>query len=662
MSRILVVDDNAENRYGLEVLLTAQGYQVTPAAHGREALEAARRDPPDLIIADILMPVMDGFRLCSEWKRDARLRTIPFVLYTATYTDQKDRQFALNLGADRFLVKPTDIGEILRVVHEILLARGGPDRVPPRESVLDEPAQLREYNETLIRKLEEKVLELVTANRALHEAQELARSIIETEPECVKLLTADNRVIEINAAGLAMIEAESPEQVVGRSVLPLVSPDHRAAFERLTARVFEGHRGHLEFSVTGLCGGVRWLESHAAPLKNRTGVIVALLAVTRDVTARREIDRQFRESEGKFRILVEQASDGIFIADGEGNYVDVNTAGCELVGYSREELLGMNIRDLVSPAARPRVLEEIATLRSGRLRRSTWELRRRDGSLVPVEISAKQLPDGRLQAFVRDISDRLKTERALQQITRDLEERVEQRTAELTAANSELEAFSYSVSHDLRAPLRAIDGFSGMLLHDYGGQLSGPGADHLKRIRAAADRMSVLIDDLLSLSKVTRIALDRERVNLTTIARAVAEELRVREPDRRVDVVIADDLITHGGQSLVKILLENLMGNAWKFTSRRERGRIEVGLQSHGGEPVFFVRDNGAGFNMAYAEKLFGAFQRLHAASDFPGTGIGLAIVMRIVLRHGGRVWAEAAPDQGATFFFTLRAGPGEAD
>jgi light-regulated signal transduction histidine kinase (bacteriophytochrome) len=243
---------------------------------------------------------------------------------------------------------------------------------------------------------------------------------------------------------------------------------------------------------------------------------------------------------------------------------------------------------------------------------------------------------------------------ALEESRKDLETRVEQRTAQLQAANRELEAFAYSVSHDLRAPLRAIEGFSHILLTKYGGVVDETGQDYLRRVRAASQRMGELIEDLLSLSRVSRSELKREDVNLSDLARTVAAELSQRSPGRSVQFVIAPHVVTHADPHLLRVVLENLLGNAWKFTSKRDQACIEFGAETRDGKLVCFVRDNGAGFDMAFADRLFGAFQRLHSTAEFPGNGIGLASVKRIIHRHGGQVWAEGAVDQGATFYFSL--------
>jgi signal transduction histidine kinase len=226
----------------------------------------------------------------------------------------------------------------------------------------------------------------------------------------------------------------------------------------------------------------------------------------------------------------------------------------------------------------------------------------------------------------------------------------------MEATNKELEAFSYSVSHDLRAPLRAIEGFGRNVLEDCGAKLDADGRELLQRMLAASERMKQLIDDLLELSRINRSELRRENVNLSAMAESVLSDLRAREPGRTVQAEVMPGLVTHGDSRLLRVAFENLLGNAWKFTSKKQDARIEVGMMEQGEDPVIFIRDNGVGFDMNYAQRLFGAFQRLHSTSEFPGTGVGLATVQRVIHRHGGRIWAEGEPGAGATFYFTLRS------
>jgi light-regulated signal transduction histidine kinase (bacteriophytochrome) len=256
----------------------------------------------------------------------------------------------------------------------------------------------------------------------------------------------------------------------------------------------------------------------------------------------------------------------------------------------------------------------------------------------------------KLSVAIQDIS---KLQQAEEALLRD-RKALAQTNAELIAANHELEAFSYSVSHDLRAPLRSIDGFSQALLEDYGSKLDSTGKDHLQRVRYAAQRMSALIDDMLNLSRVTRQPMRHENLDLSAMAQAIAAELQEAEPGRQVEFAIENGLGAVGDSQLLKVAMENLLRNAWKYTSGHVNARIEFGKVQQNGKFPFFVRDDGAGFDPRYADRLFGAFQRLHTVTEFPGTGIGLATVQRIIHRHGGEVWAEGAVEKGATFFFTL--------
>jgi light-regulated signal transduction histidine kinase (bacteriophytochrome) len=293
----------------------------------------------------------------------------------------------------------------------------------------------------------------------------------------------------------------------------------------------------------------------------------------------------------------------------------------------------------------------------GAVRNVEIQMHTKSKEIVEVLVSVEQIElNGRACALTiqYDITELKRAEREVRRLNYDLE----QRQIALETANKELEAFSYSVAHDLRAPLRSIDGFSQALLEDYADKLDAEGRKYLQKVRESAQEMGRLIDALLTLSRVTRSALHREPVDLTALARSVLARLQRNEPERKVELIISDGLIANGDARLLGVVLQNLLGNAWKFTGKCLMARIEVGVRQEEGRPVFFVRDNGAGFDMTYAHKLFGVFQRLHSGAEFEGTGIGLATVQRIIQRHGGRVWAEGAVGRGATVSFTLNEEP----
>ncbi|MCG3206938.1 MAG: Adaptive-response sensory-kinase SasA [Anaerolineae bacterium] len=326
-------------------------------------------------------------------------------------------------------------------------------------------------------------------------------------------------------------------------------------------------------------------------------------------------------------------------------YPEISAAVLKAAGLEQEQLdiiheLGLNSAITAPMVIRGRALGVI-TFVAAESRRCYSE----------ADLATAQELAGRAALAV----DNARLYRQAQRLNVELEDRVKERTAQLEATNKELEAFAYSVSHDLRAPLRSIDGFSQALQEDYADSMDSEAHRYLQRVRAASQRMAQLIDDLLMLSRLTRSEMRPERVNLSALARSIAAELCAAEPDRQVEFVIAPDVVVTADAHLMRVALENLLGNAFKFTAKQAAARIEFGvLPQPKDHAVYFVRDDGAGFDMAYIDKLFGAFQRLHTPAEFSGTGIGLATVQRIIHRHGGRVWAEGAVNQGATFYFTL--------
>lgn len=346
--------------------------------------------------------------------------------------------------------------------------------------------------------------------------------------------------------------------------------------------------------------------------------------------------------------------------DAQGKITYVNDNFCTISKYSREELLGQDHRIINSGHHPKEFMRNLwTTITHGRVWHGEFKNKAKDGSFYWVDATIVPFlnEQGKPRQYVAirtDITARKHAEEEVRKLNTKLEERVAARTAELAAANKELEAFCYSVSHDLRAPLRGLDGFSQALLEDYGDKLGSEGQKLLQRIRAGSQRMGQLIDDLLNLSRVSRSELRREPVNLSGLAGDVAEELHERDPQRQVALRIAEDLQADGDPQLLRVVLENLLGNAWKYTAKRPQATIEFGLSRDNGHSWFYVRDDGVGFDMQYVDKLFAPFQRLHGMNEFPGTGVGLATVQRIIHRHGGRVWAEAEVNKGATFHFTL--------
>jgi PAS domain S-box-containing protein len=377
----------------------------------------------------------------------------------------------------------------------------------------------------------------------------------------------------------------------------------------------------------------------------------ARLAVATDITDQKKAEDALKESEERFRLIVSNIKDyAIIVLNPGGQITSWNGGAQRIKGYKADEIVGQHFSIFYPPedisVGKP-TIELNSAREEGRFEDDSWRVRK-DGSRFWANVVVTPLRDdvGTLRGFVKITRDVTEKRKAEQEIVR--------RSLELEATNKELEAFSYSVSHDLRAPLRAIEGFSQALHEDYHQQLDDTAKDYLRRIRSATHRMAELIDDLLNLSRVTRAEMHKERIDLSKLASEVAQELNCREPKRAISLKIAEGLQAEGDSRLIRVALQNLIGNAWKFTSKRPQAEIEFGQQFSNGDRTYFVRDNGAGFDQSYASRLFGAFQRLHAANEFPGTGIGLATVQRIIHRHGGSVWAEGIVNRGATIYFTL--------
>jgi PAS domain S-box-containing protein len=416
------------------------------------------------------------------------------------------------------------------------------------------------------------------------------------------------------------------------------------------------------------------LMLHLTPLPGPAGGAVL---VAHDIAERRQAEAALRESETRFRALIEHSADLIAVLDETTRMTYIGPSVRTVLGYSEDELLGRSPFEYIHPddAYLSRDVLPLFLSEPGHILSLEQRLQHQDGRWLWFEGTITNLlhvPGVRgLVVNCRDVTARHTADDEVRRLNAELEARVQQRTLELSAANRELEAFSYSVSHDLRQPLRAINGFAARLAEQRD-RLDEPAQAWLDRVRAAGQRMSQLIDDLLALAQVARGEVRRAPVDLSALAEQAAANLRALYPERPMQCLIAPGLTAECDASLIQIVLDNLLGNAYKFTARCPSARVEfVGLTAAEAAPpigapplapatpVFVVRDNGAGFDMRYADKLFGAFQRLHTEAEFPGSGVGLATVQRIVLRHGGRVWAVSAPGEGAAFYFTLGGGGG---
>ncbi len=488
------------------------------------------------------------------------------------------------------------------------------------------------------------------------------RSLIEASLDPLVTIGPEGTITDVNTA---------TEQATGRGRAELVGTEFSDYFTEPGPARAGYQQVYRDGSVRDYALELRHRDGHAISVlynatlyQDASGHALGVFAAARDITQVRRTQEALRESEGRLRALFDNAPVGIDDISPGGEIIRVNPRFCEISGYTAGELRSMHIEDIVHPDDLAAYHDGTRRLLSGDIGTHEMEKRylRKDGGVVWTEAHRAVVhdPDGTpllIVGVVRDITAQRHAEAEVRQLNTELEGRVRQRTAELERANQNLESFTYSVSHDLRAPLRALNGFSDALVEDCGDRLGDTGRGYAGRIQAASERMAVLIDDLLHLSRVSRADLAVQPLDLSALVGAVAAELRSRDPDRRVRFTIQEDVRVAADRNLIRTVVQNLVENAWKFTAPRDTATIEFGASPAEDERVCcFVRDNGAGFDPAYGGKLFQPFQRLHAVSEFPGTGIGLASVRQIVERHGGRVWAEGRVGEGATFYFTLPA------
>ena len=504
---------------------------------------------------------------------------------------------------------------------------------------------------------ERKRVEAALARQTLR-LQEQA-NLIELAHDAILMRDMDGRITFWNH-GAQETYGWPAEKAIGHITHSFLQAEFPMRMDQVQAKLLEEGQWEGEVEHTTRDGTRIVIASRQVLQRDEHHQPRAILEINRDITQRKRAEEKLSESEARFRTLVEQVQDyAIFGVDPEGRVTSWNAGAERVYGYASAEIVGHSIARFYSSgeAASDKLKRELEIAAAEGVYEEVGPRVRKDGSRywADVLVSALRDPNGDLRGFAnvtRDITERKKSEEEIQKLNQELEHRV----SELATVNQELEAFSYSVSHDLRAPLRGIAGFSQALVEDYNDVLDDQGKDYTRRIHSATQRLTQLIDDLLTLSRVTRSEMNREMsVDVSSIVTSIGAQLRATNPNRQVEFVVAPRLITRGDPRLLRIALENLVGNAYKFTSKVPEARVEFGSAGkENGKTIYFVRDNGAGFDTTYADKLFGPFQRLHSANEFPGTGIGLATVQRIIRRHGGRVWAESAVGQGATFYFTL--------
>jgi DNA-binding response OmpR family regulator len=650
--RALIVDDSLTVRMDLKEAFEAAGIEPRLCGTIREAREALEAESFSVLVIDVLLPDGDGVELLAEIRRHPATTEVPIMLLS-TEAEVRDRIRGLKTGADEYVGKPYERAYVIARAKELVKRREPESESPERRVLLIDDS--------------------ITFREGLRAALVAAGY--------------DVAVAGSGEEGLRAAADRAPSLIVVDGVLPGIDGTTVIRTLRLDAAL----RAVPCVLLTGSDGGgteLRALDAGADAFVRKEEEVEVVLAklsavLRRSGTAARPEHASSQLGPKKILAVDDSTTYLRAVSDAlrsDGYDVSLARSGEEALDLLAVELVDCILLDLVMPGLSGHETCQRIKGASGLRNVPLLILTSLDDSQamiqglsagaddyvsksndfeilkarVRAQIRRKQFEDE--NRAVRDELLRKELEATEARAARDIAQARAGLVEELQRTNEELESFSYSVSHDLRAPLRSIDGFSQALLEDYSNSLDERGRGYLRRVRSAAQRMGELIDDLLELSRVGRAELTRNPTNLSEIARSIADELRRKDPDRDALVVVRDGLVAQADARLVRILLENLIGNAWKFTSKIPAARIELDVEFRQEDAVYRVRDNGAGFDMTYATKLFAPFQRLHGEADFPGTGIGLATVRRIVDRHGGRVWAEGEVGRGATVFFTIPA------
>ncbi|HEX3772132.1 MAG TPA: response regulator [Polyangiaceae bacterium] len=643
---VLIVDDSLTVRMDLTEALQAAGFEVRPCSTLAEARQILATVRVALVVLDLLLPDGDGLELLREIRAGTE-DVQPAVLLLSTEAEVKDRIRGLQTGADDYIGKPYDVAYVVARAKELVRAQAAGPSEGSTVLVVDDSSTFREE---LRRAFEGAGYAVLTASSG----EDGLRVAAANRPSA---LVVDGVMPGID--GATVIRKIRMDPALRRVPCLLMTASQEGGDELRAldagADAFVRKEEDVELILARLRAVLRAAASQPADTSSLLGPM-RILAVDDSPTYLHELSTILR-GEGYDVVSARSGEDAIemlAVQPVDCILLDLRMPGIDGHETCRRIKAAPIVRDiplilLTAVEDRTAVLDGFSTGADDFISKSSEVdvLKAR----VRAQLRRKQFEDEHRR--VREELLRSEMDASEQRAARALAEERAAHVEELERKNRELEAFSYSVSHDLRAPLRSIDGFSKFLLED-NPDLAGSSRDHLNRIRASAQRMSELIDDLLELSRVSRIQIVRTAVDLSAIARLVVDDLQRREPERHVEVAIEAGLEARGDGRLLRAVLENLVGNAWKFSSKQPAARIEIGGIRLPEGVVYLVRDNGAGFDAANAHRLFAPFQRLHSQAEFSGTGIGLATVYRIVDRHGGRVWAESTPGKGATFYFTV--------
>jgi PAS domain S-box-containing protein len=708
--KILIVDDQPENIWPLTQHLQS-GFDVLCVTSGKEALEIVfSENRPDLILLDIMMPGMDGYQVCEKLKADESTREIPVIFLTGKTADPEQVK-GLGIGAQDYVTKPFSLPVVMARVKSVLNIKKEMDRR------LLLKAQLEALNQQLEHQVRQKQRELEAAREALTQYEDKWNSlfnkngvdekalkrvlVVDDNPENVHILVNNLQSqyeVICTTSGKEALEIAFSDDRPDIILLDIMMPD-MDGFEvcsRLKANaetwsipvIFITALGQEVDETRGLnLGAVDFItkpfsipvakariEAHLRlkeEMDHRITLASKLEALNKNLEVRiqkkeaalEQAHEDLKTSESKYRGIYENAIEGIFQATPEGRFLDASPSLARNLGYESSRELVSTVTDIAHqlyfrPQDRGGLMHALE--QKGKILGFETQFKKKNGEVIWVSISANAVHDenGELiyfQGFTIDITERKRAEEEIRKLNLELEQRVIERTAQLEAANKDLEAFAYSVSHDLRAPLRHIDGFLELFQKRMATALDEQSRHYMGTISESAKRMGALIDDLLSFSRMGSNQITKLRVDLGELTQEVILEFQPETLNRNIHWHVCDLPVVNGDRAMLRMALVNLISNALKFTQPRQKAEIEIGwMREQESENVIFVHDNGVGFDMNYVDRLFGVFQRLHRADEFKGTGIGLANVRRIIIRHGGRTWAEGQVNQGATFYFSL--------
>ncbi|MBN9690903.1 MAG: PAS domain S-box protein [Verrucomicrobia bacterium] len=630
-TRILVVEDENIVAMDIERGLHHLGYTVVGrASRGEDALELAAKHRPDLVLMDIrLKGAWDGVETAEQIRRQY---AIPVVFLTA-YADEPTLERAKRAAPYGYLLKPFEETELHSVI-EVALNQHAATRSAQAES------------QEALRQSEERLQQFINSVR-------------------------DHALYMLDPAGNVLTWNDGAEHITGYTAAEIIgqhfaifypAADRQSGLPELALRtaVQQGQFDREGWRVKR-DGTLFFADDTLATLRDSQGQVVGFGTVTRDISDRKRSADQLKESELRFRSIFEQAAVGVAYVTLEGRFALVNQRFADILGRTRDEVQQCSFVNLTHPDDLAADLQLTHQLLAGEINTYTLEKRylRRDGTPIWINLTGSLVrnDDGSPRHFVavvEEIAQRKAAEEQLRQWQSELEKRVQERTLELEVANRELESFSYSVSHDLRSPLRGISCYVRILEEDYAKVLDAEGRRLLDIVGGEAKRMGRLIDDLLAFSRLGREQMNRAVVDMNVLVQTTYHQLTHTLSTPVPNLILHPLPRALGDPAMLRQVLANLLGNALKFSQHQPDPHIEVGGSQDAGELIFYVKDNGVGFDGRFIHKLFGVFQRLHAEEEFEGTGVGLALVKRVITKHGGRVWAESQPNQGATFFFTL--------